>query len=914
MYTYCSNCGIANTTAEFDKTKFPVATTANTAAAATAAVFRVLEVAGQTGVNVEKTNTMSGANTTPLFFDEHTKLEIDGEDLVYLKCIETTGDSKVTYYDLVLFNAARTIPTANNITKNSYIDYLARFKILAYIKKQNYEQDAFDIDNFITDHKLNINHYINSLTKTGVAVKSGTDAIRDILDIVKEINSKYHDKYELLINCLYHYYQLIIYEYNYNYVNKQLNYYKDFTSVTSGLIGTAANSVHDILEKILKDLLVTLYTDGNKSAIDKALVSGTSTNTFISDLANLCGTTSTSDKNMNVVFYDPSSGMYNSSIDSDISSSNTITYLKDILTAYGSTTNMFEDYELNVTTKSNADKIINLLKKFDNAINATATDAADSVITVNANNLAKIKTVLGLIGVPSASFSSITETSTCSEYNAAIKSAIHSGQNTPTIATINDITSAVTATTLSLEIAKNQIKFILLTPNTATYKYAAVAVNAFLDSTNDTAAKMKAAIRKEIIDFGSTFDGKNNIIIDESLYSTIGISDDSLSSNDESIFLINIIIATSKKLNTNTIANIKSIKCNGVLAKLTSASHVENALDTLTFSDNFKTTFVLSTKYPSSIPPPTADITAAFDTDVTGVLAKLQAVKTRYDNAKELYNVKDKLLKNYTHIETAIDSQIDSDTKNESSIETKIKTIKKYNESYEKSVDKYKTNHTELNKVVKSNLYNNIFLYVTIFVIILACLGLIYINNNKENLRTQYSIVVIVFLLLYYIIYTNLVINVTEEFFAASAASATSPPKTAITNTELGPLHNKIYNRLLILSGAEYNYNKSLDKEKAKYKEYAKSTDTKVQSLKMVLNDEFINAVKSKELIKFLLLFTFISIVTYIAHINIDDLTTTCILFIILFIIVLCIYFYNINLVSRSIYTNKYWNHQMIKK
>jgi len=82
----------------------------------------------------------------------------------------------------------------------------------------------------------------------------------------------------------------------------------------------------------------------------------------------------------------------------------------------------------------------------------------------------------------------------------------------------------------------------------------------------------------------------------------------------------------------------------------------------------------------------------------------------------------------------------------------------------------------------------------------------------------------------------------------------------------------------------------------------------------LVLNDEFINAIKSKELVKFLVLFTAICIISYIVYTNTEDLTTTSIIFIILFVIILTIYFYNINLMTRTKADTKYWNHRMVMK
>jgi hypothetical protein len=168
----------------------------------------------------------------------------------------------------------------------------------------------------------------------------------------------------------------------------------------------------------------------------------------------------------------------------------------------------------------------------------------------------------------------------------------------------------------------------------------------------------------------------------------------------------------------------------------------------------------------------------------------------------------------------------------------------------------------------------------------------------------------IAFLLLYYIIYTNVTVNITETFYSGSFDDTSYID--AITD-----LHSNI-NTFLKLN--MYNVNiledigKSFKKEKNKYDGFAKSTNSKLNSLELVLNDEFINAIKSKELVKFLVLFTAICIISYIVYTNTEDLTTTSIIFIILFVIILMIYFYNINLITRTKADTKYWNHRMTMK
>ena len=231
-------------------------------------------------------------------------------------------------------------------------------------------------------------------------------------------------------------------------------------------------------------------------------------------------------------------------------------------------------------------------------------------------------------------------------------------------------------------------------------------------------------------------------------------------------------------------------------------------------------------------------------------------------------------------------------------------SIKTIDNSYKESVDKYKIKDIELNNILNTNNYNNIFLYITIVVLILICLGIIYINNHKASLKSQYAIIIIAFLILYYIVYTNMTVNITEPFDSQN-------------NKEL---LNKLILKVIgylesVKSDIDNQYIYSaLEKEKNKYDGFAKSTNSKLNSLELVLNDEFINAIKSKELIKFLVLFTAICIISYIVYTNTEDLTTTSIIFIILFVIILMIYFYNINLITRTKADNKYWNHRMVMK
>lgn len=231
-------------------------------------------------------------------------------------------------------------------------------------------------------------------------------------------------------------------------------------------------------------------------------------------------------------------------------------------------------------------------------------------------------------------------------------------------------------------------------------------------------------------------------------------------------------------------------------------------------------------------------------------------------------------------------------------------SIKDKNDLYKANVDEYKIKNNELNNILNTNNYNNIFLYITIVVLILICLGIIYINNHKASLKSQYAIMIIAFLILYYIVYTNMTVNITESFDSQNNKELLNKLILKVIGY-LESVKNNIDN--------QYIYS-ALNKEKNKYDGFAKSSNSKLNSLELVLNDEFINAIKSKELVKFLILFTAICIISYIVYTNTEDPTTTSIIFIILFVIILMIYFYNINLMTRTKANNKYWNHRMVMK
>lgn len=293
------------------------------------------------------------------------------------------------------------------------------------------------------------------------------------------------------------------------------------------------------------------------------------------------------------------------------------------------------------------------------------------------------------------------------------------------------------------------------------------------------------------------------------------------------------------------------------------------------------------------------------NTKLAAIKPVLRNILEHYEKANKLNEIQESINAAYDNIESTTANDTIQDKNNE--INKTLVNITKADNSYKKNVDKYKTKNNELNNILKNNLYNNIFLYITIVVLILICLGLIYINNHKASLKTQYSIMLIAFLLLYYIIYTNVTVNITETF----QDIVLQQPKT---EAEFKSLCASVYIYLYSLATNSKAYKESLEKEKKKYDGFAKSSNSKLNSLELVLNDEFINAIKSKELVKFLILFTAICIISYIVYTNTEDLTTTSIIFIILLIIILMVYFYNINLMTRTKADTKYWNYQMVMK
>ena len=83
-----------------------------------------------------------------------------------------------------------------------------------------------------------------------------------------------------------------------------------------------------------------------------------------------------------------------------------------------------------------------------------------------------------------------------------------------------------------------------------------------------------------------------------------------------------------------------------------------------------------------------------------------------------------------------------------------------------------------------------------------------------------------------------------------------------------------------------------------------------LNKLNISLNDEFLQYLKNKELINFLILVTIIGILCYQIYKKLDDITIPTIVGVILLLIITTVYFYNISLNTHSKYESKYWNHR----
>jgi len=805
-----------------------------------------------------------------------TNIDSDENGFIYY----TTGNDKL--YNLTKFNDGSYQTEDTTITNNEYYDFFVRYKILKYIKRTHISAK-------------------NSALRTTVIAKLGEDTIivekgitSDItalkigkmLDLLQFINNNKFDKFEPLVNCLYYYYWMALVDYNQNYCSTQLAYF-NFTSFRSGgdahtaiskLDGATGfgNSANAMIEQYLITIFEVLCknTAGANpskysSIINNIFTRDTNTKRFITSLLELYGNDNT-DITKQLYFAEYDSDLFTSinDITDDVSKSNCIFTIIGLDSESKKAGASADFTDANTATLIAVATKYNTIALFDAAV--TEASDADTV------------TVSGL-------------------YNINIINAFITGRKTNG----------------TLETNRSAINDAI--PNTTLQKYTIDAIAAYY-VTESTVATIKTA----------ALNAERTLLID-SIPSGLDTKRDILDSGTDFVENAQHILVLNKNNNNNlsytNFTHNTEIKYNSVLYKLNNLiTAFTQGTDTiithkLTVEPYIKkirelyeliknTTFkaiLLSDK--DSIESTTIfdinDFSLITATSVTGQLTaikeQLKIILDDYDMAIKLDGIETKLHTIPNVIKNSIvPSSTDTDAKQVNMLK---KEIKDSDVIYKKNVDKYKTKNNQLNNIVKSNLYNNIFLYVTIVVLIIICLCIIYINNHKASLKTQYSIMVITFLLLYYIIYTNLTINITEDFADKTAQDAT-----------LTAISSDIHKVLLALTNFDKEYKESLKKEKNKYANYAKSSNSKLNNLELVLNDEFINAIKSKELVKFLILFTTICIVCFIIQTNLEDLTTTSIIFIILFIVILSIYFYNINLMTRTKHDNKYWNHRMTMK
>tara|TARA_B110000046_G_scaffold70858_1_gene78739 strand:+ start:1752 stop:4505 length:2754 start_codon:yes stop_codon:yes gene_type:complete len=801
-----------------------------------------------------------------------TNIDSDENGFIYYK----NGNNKL--YNLEEFKNSNYTTEDLPIANDDYYDFFVRYKILKYIKRTHISAK----NNTLRATVITRLGEDTPIVEKGISIITGKK-IEKMLDLLQFINNNKFDKFEPLVNCLYYYYWMALVDYNQNYCLAQLAYF-DFTSFRSGgdahtaiskLDGATGfgNSANAMIEQYLITIFEVLCknTAGANpskysSIINNIFTRDTNTKRFITSLLELYGNDNT----------DITKHLYFAEYDSDL-----FTSINDITDDVSKSNCIFTIIGLDSESKkagASAD--------FTDANTATLIDVA-------------------------------TKYNTIALFDAAVTGA--SDMDTVTVSglyNINIINAFITGgeTNGTLETNRSAINDAI--PNTTLQKYTIDAIAAYYVTGSTVATIKTAALNAErtlLIDaIPSGLDTKRDIL-------DSGID---FGANAQHILVLNK--NNNNNLSYTNFTHNNKIKYNSVLYKLntlitaftpgtdtiiTDRVEVEPYINKIRELYDFieKTTFkqiLLSDK--DSIESDTVfDINDFSFASVTGQLtaikAELKIILAHYDMAIKLNDIETELHKIPNVIKNSIvSSSTDTDAKQVNMFKEEIKAS---DVIYKDNVDKYKTKNNELNNIVKSNLYNNIFLYVTIVVLIIICLCIIYINNHKASLKTQYSIMVITFLLLYYIIYTNLTINITEDFAAKT-----------LQDTTLTIISSDIQKDLLKLTNFDKEYKESLKKEKNKYDGFAKSSNSKVNNLEVVLNDEFINAIKSKELVKFLILFTTICIVCFIIQTNLEDLTTTSIIFIILFIVILSIYFYNINLMTRTKHDNKYWNHRMTMK
>lgn len=793
-----------------------------------------------------------------------TDIDSDENGFIYY----TTGNDKL--YNLEQFKNINYQTEDTTIVDNDYYDFFVRYKTLKYIKDTHLSAKNSELRTTVIA-KLKENE---TIVEKGITSRIDTLKIGKMLDLLHFINNNKFDKFEPLVNCLYYYYWMALVDYNQNYCSTQLTYFEynsfrrggDAHTAIGKLNGASgfgtgfdASPAKRLIENVLIDIFERFYKTTSKyTKIIENINSDDCINikTLIQCLLNLYGNDSTENRNLNFAEYN--SSIHNISL-------------------------VICDTPLKVMQQV----IISDIKTFKNADTSATIDdiiIVNNAITVDTSGLTD-STYADDVAAKAAADSAISSFTTTVTLSAPTVKALYYAKYLWSIGSTTDDRVTTGLTSIDLHSSTKAAIIAMYKPSSTSENVRTAARNANYTSLSDSVALTNQA----------TLDIENGENTDHYLYldksNNTNQTYNPSNSFDSGSFTYNSIL--SRLLQDSTLANIANhiTKIRELHSKLSTATAFTTAL-----AEDSNKIYKFSGDFD------TADFTPGLiDTQLTNIKTELKKILDDYDKAVKLDKIETKLHKIPNVIKTSIvSSSTDTDAKQVNMFKEEIKAS---DVIYKDNVDKYKTKNNELNNIVKSNLYNNIFLYVTIVVLIIICLCIIYINNHKASLKTQYSIMVITFLLLYYIIYTNLTINITEDFAAKT-----------LQDTTLTIISSDIQKDLLKLTNFDKEYKESLKKEKNKYDGFAKSSNSKVNNLEVVLNDEFINAIKSKELVKFLILFTTICIVCFIIQTNLEDLTTTSIIFIILFIVILSIYFYNINLMTRTKHDNKYWNHRMTMK
>ena len=918
---------------------------------------------------------VNNSNRTPIGLTTTTSVtaitfDNNGDKLKTSDCYvyyQTNSDPISKYYDIEKLKNATT-SKKNNITKYKYFEFFIKYQIIKYIKEQNYKKKELkeaSIKNELQTHLETLN-YVNSDYDTYV---------KPILDILENINEYIFEKYEVVIECLYNYYLMVLLEENILYLESQDSYWKnnyfkvDDTNLDNLIVpydATSSEGIEQTLIYAIAYLLNNYDLSSNYSKINNVLKKSD----FFEKIFNLYGDSSitySTGADINILIYDQATitdadlikqytyveaitvdNLLNDDpvahVDNDASDLDG--YFKLILYVIRKEAeNNFTNYTnltngdllnilkyINLSSLSGAETTVNTITDFSDITGLDALITAES-----GSGLTKLDalrtyakswgTAVKITGSFTGSFDLTTFCSIADLKKAKLGSATKKIQFLLlcTLCVIKDI-RFIQIQDATNEVIKLYDNFKMVTkdedilqsvpartPTNFTFLDCAILTGETLLNKVNTADEIITSFKQKIAEHIYSVKPLTNGIDFKTICSYISFTFDTtlrkitftVKTYNQYPILLVPITTTAKfnvlQLNTNTLTDLP--KCYGHLSELNKNGITTNDIkDFLTIESTKFADIRSDALLELPLSPVATYTTENIESLILDTTTYITAIKTKYSNAKNISDVKDELNAKLDSLIVSSDYNVDS-TATATGINATKKALSEANNSYKENVDKYKTKNNELNNILKNNLYNNIFLYITIVVLILICLGLIYINNHKASLKTQYSVMLIAFLLLYYIIYTNVTVNITETFYSAQT-----------TQQKFDSLHKNIFEYLLSLNSSEKIYGEALDKEKIKYDGFAKSSNSKLNSLELVLNDEFINAIKSKELVKFLILFTAICIISYIVYTNTEDPTTTSIIFIILFVIILAIYFYNINLMTRTKADTKYWNHRMVMK